>query len=126
MVAKKYLYYGEKHTIAQLAEISGQSTDFIRNRINRGWSVEAAVDTPKEEGQIIPTEYMGKVLTVCFHEPLASVFPSMQPKRETPYIACPATSMNRSCSKTYYTINLDNEKKLIVYPGEFEILGIVE
>lgn len=44
-----YPYKGARKTISQLSRISGSPYDLISNRIRRGWSVSAAVETPKRK-----------------------------------------------------------------------------
>lgn len=41
-----YEYHGKLYTISDLARKSGISQDALRSRINRGWSIAAAVETP--------------------------------------------------------------------------------
>lgn len=40
-------YNGESKTLKQWAEILGFDESVLRNRLNRGWSVERAIETPK-------------------------------------------------------------------------------
>ena len=46
---KRYDYKGKSYTISELSKLSGLDGFVIRARINQGWSVEKAVDTPKRE-----------------------------------------------------------------------------
>lgn len=43
---EKVLYRGQLMTTADISELTGVKTDLIRNRIRKGWSIEAAAETP--------------------------------------------------------------------------------
>ena len=50
-------YNGETHTLSQWADLKGISYDTLRNRLNRGWTVERALSTsppPLSGGFIFP------------------------------------------------------------------------
>lgn len=60
--ARKYKYKGEYYTIKELSKISNISPSAIQNRINSGWSIECAVDTPIRNARIY--NYNGEICTV--------------------------------------------------------------
>ena len=121
-----YCYKGKYYGILELCQMSGKSASLIYSRLKRGWGVEEAVDTPIEETSEVVAEYWrGKVLRIMFHESVKGVVPHMQPSLETIYTALPGVNQTRKRggSKEYYIIKLACGSPLIVYPGEFEILG---
>lgn len=40
-------YHGETKTLKQWADIIGCKESMLRSRLNRGWSVEKAIEIPK-------------------------------------------------------------------------------
>lgn len=44
--SRKYVFDGNEVTLTELCEISGQKNETLRNRIDRGWSIENAMNTP--------------------------------------------------------------------------------
>ena len=122
----KYEYKGKNYTATELSVISGLAADAIRRRINSGWSVEKAINTPlkKPAQKVVKTEIRCKVM---FLEPIPGVFESMQPKLNKVYIAkqCETTRKSKN-NRDFCIITLENGKKLIVYPDEFINLGAVD
>lgn len=128
MRAKHYQYKGADYTLTQLAKISPVSGRTIQKRIDAGWSVESAVETPFTitGEELIPQEYRDKVLEIRFSEPIGTVFGSMQPRLDRSYIARPSPpSRNHNKTRLYYVMELEPGRPLIVYPGEFEIVRAV-
>lgn len=125
----QYCYKGEYYGIAELSRMSGKSPSLIRGRLMRGWSIEDAVDMPEAgtENQVAEC-WRGKRLCVVFRESLVNVFPAMQPVLGVTYTANPGqkSEKRKSGYKEYFVIMLENGKPLIVYPGEFEIIGEAE
>lgn len=118
---KMYTYNGKSCCLSELVRISGLSRDMILGRIREGWSVEDAVDTPKNA---IPPSMAASVLApvadVFFTAPVPGVFAHMQPTLHKKYRAeMHFVSKKQEVSKRYYIIQLDNGKPLIVYPNEF-------
>lgn len=112
-------------TLAELEEIKGIPRETIRTRIKAGWTAEAAAETPQVKDQTaIDPKWHGKVLEVTFPHFIPKVFEQMQPIPNKRYVAYPhQSSSSRLCNRAFYTIILENSKPLIVYPGEFTILG---
>lgn len=122
-----YCYKGEKYDLSELSRLGGKSPALIYRRLRHGWSVEDAVDVPaQEEDSAIPKCWKGKSLRVVFREAVKGVYPVMQPRRGAVYIARPGGSCGgKACgTRLYFVVMLENGKPLIVYPGEFEILGV--
>lgn len=130
MKRAKYCYNGEYYTVADLSRLTGLSISSLYNRLKSGWNVEDAVETPVEEccTQTLEERWRGKTLSILFHEPIPEVFSEMQPMLEKVYIAIPSihNGGKEHGGKQHFVITLDNGKPLIVYPGEFEIVGEVE
>ena len=62
----KYLQWnGETHTYSEWSEITGLSKTVIRERINKGWSIEEALSTPAIPGGKIRHDGFGRTYT--FH-----------------------------------------------------------
>lgn len=125
----QYCYKGEYYGIAELSRMSGKSAYLIRERLMRGWSAEDAVDIPETGAESQVAEcWRGKVLQIMFHESVHGVVSHMQPALETIYTAIPGVGQTRKRggSKEYYIIKLTGGRPLIVYPGEFEIIGEAE
>lgn len=125
----EYLYRGKNYTVAELSKLRGLSMSVIHNRLKSGWSVEKAVETPYDGSSPMAIEerWRGKKLRIVFHRPISEVFQHMQPTLGKEYAAIPcihATGKSGGC-KMNYVITLENGKPLIVYPGEFEIIGEV-
>lgn len=119
-------YQGEEVTVAQLSRMSGVPAATIHNRLNYGWSVEAAISTSHKQGDsvrmpLLPEFEDGNIVEVVFRQPVG-VYSHMRPKLNKRYIATAHTSLHNA-SPTY-TITLENGKLLIVYPDEFEIVRV--
>ena len=127
MKRKTYVYKGAACSLSALCRISGLSRHCIENRLNSGWTVEQAVSTPANE-PLFPfqDEYKDKILDVKFSKRIPGVFLSMQPELGVTYTATPHGRDDRykRPSRLYYIIELGQRKPLIVYPGEFQVLGI--
>ena len=119
-------YQGKKMTVAELSRMSGIPAAMIHNRLNYGWSVEAAISAPhKQSGParmpLLPEFENGNIVEAVFRVPIG-VYPHMRPKLNKRYIvAAHATLKNSSPT---YTITLESGKLLIVYPYEFEIVNV--
>ncbi len=126
---RKYNYRGKEYTVKQLSQKSGIYHTVLYSRLKKGWTIEEAVETPAE---MLPTNleerWQGKELDILFKEPIPNVYPWMQPTIDKIYHAVPAeVKAQNSGSKRaryYHIIRLENGGPLIVYPNEFEILGI--
>ena len=119
----KYFYNGEEHTLTSLVKLSGLSREALKKRLNSGWDVNTAVETPVRVtmAKEYPREmYANGDITICFTEAISHVFAHMQPKLNTPYKATPHQPCGKNLKgKLYYIIHLENGKPLIVYPTEF-------
>ena len=118
-----YEYEGCMRSATELATISGINAEVIRRRLNSGWSVEKAISTPVKQ---MPAriEKEEERFNVIFTEPVPEVFQELQPKLNKVYVATLHSTSHRKCSnRDFYTITLESGKSLIVYPGEFTILG---
>ena len=127
--AKYYEYQGEMRSLRELSNMSGLSIATIRGRLNKNWSVEMAVETPNELNSScnVPEEFRGKLLKIKFLNFIGAVKKDMQPQLNVIYIATPSSFNPRAMGvRPYFTITLENKKPLIVYPEEFEIVGIAE
>jgi hypothetical protein len=125
----KYFYDGSYHSISSLERLSGISRTTLTDRLKSGWSVKMAVTTPAKTrvNDLPPAMYKEGPINVRFTQPILEVFPWMQPTLGKIYKAephCPGNTYQKA--KLYYVITLDNNKPLIVYPGEFEWLGKAE
>lgn len=121
---KVFEYQGKETTVAELSQMSGVPAAKIHNRLNYGWSVEAAISAPHKQGgsarmPLLPEFENGNIVEVVFRQPVG-VYSHMRPKLNKRYIATAHTSLHNA-SPTY-TITLENGKLLIVYPDEFEIV----
>ena len=76
---------------------------------------------PQTWEEYIPEEFRYKDLIIRFDKQLP-VFPEMQPVLRQKYLAVPHAEGKQG--KMFYTIKLKEGKPLIVYPGEFHILGV--
>ena len=118
-----YEYDGQECTLSDLARISNLHRETIQRRINMGWPIEKALFTLAGKKQVtIKKEDIGKTIPIVFREDLP-VFQKMQPVIGKQYIAtvCGVMKNNRVC-QVFYVVQLENGKKLITYPGEFEEL----
>lgn len=118
-----YEYRGRECTITELSQIAHLHRDTIRRRLDQGLTIEQILDEalrPKEFA--LNKEDIGKKVPIVFTEPLP-VYDSMQPILGKRYIAtiC-GQSGDVATSRIFFLIVLDNGKKLITYPGEFELV----
>lgn len=114
-----YEYRGQEYTVSELARMSQNSRRMIQKRLDEGWEVHNAVETPtKAQEPAIDRGYIGQEITVIFTHPLP-VIAAMQPVIGKKYTArvCGGT---RRCaqSRVYFVLTLENGKKLITYPEE--------
>ena len=121
-------YQGKKVTVAELSRMSGVPAATIHNRLNYGWSIEAAISAPHKQGgsvrmPLLPEFENGNIVEVVFRQPVG-VYSHMRPKLNKRYIVTAHTSLHNA-SPTY-TITLENGKLLIVYPDEFEIVRVMQ
>lgn len=120
MHKKIYSYNGKEYTLDELVESFPQvNKATLITRLSKNWTVAEAID-PSLREDYISAEYRGKELVVCFQRPIP-VSDHMQPSRKKRYIATPYTEGKRG--KIFYSVQIHG-KPLIVYPGEFSILGI--
>lgn len=124
---KKWKLNDTYYTTSELVKISGLPKSALASRLRNGWDVEPAITTPlskKTIGTASPQLFAQGNVDVKFLTPVPGVFQEMQPKLNQIYAATPyCTSSQKLKAKLYYIITLDNGKPLIVYPGEFEIIG---
>ena len=121
MIKQTYEYHGNFYTITDLARISNLHRDTIIHRLEQGWSVETAIETPaRERKQTVKNEDIGKTVPIVFKSHLP-VYESMQPVLGKQYFAtvCGTLKESQVC-RVFYVVELENGKKLITYPGEFE------
>lgn len=124
---KKWELYGTSFNADELASLSGLPPSVIAARLRDGWDVDAAVTTPVKQNLICQDAakmYACGTANIRFTEHISGVFQEMQPTLNKIYIAEPyCAGNNKQKAKIYFIITLENGKKLIVYPGEFEWLG---
>lgn len=121
-----YPFRGEMCSIGIIARKAGVSVRYLKSQLENGIMPEEAVALALEERQrcTIDPKWKGKALEVVFREPLSSVKKDMQPRLNTKYIATPGRPTTGTTSvRPNYLIRLENGKPLIVYPGEFEVIG---
>jgi len=117
-------YNGEKISVQKLADMIGRSSATVHKRIKDGWTVENIIDEYCNQKEIVDLRPFGKFLQIVFLEPIYSVFASMQPRLGKAYTAelhCLPDKFGHT--RQFAVVNLENGKPLIVYPGEFQILG---
>lgn len=120
-------YKGRMCSVAEISRMSGVPLHMLYDRLAEGWSVKEAIETPRgSRDPAVDPQFAGKILKVSFSRYIPSVFRSMQPELNTPYIAYPSTRRNRQKNvRPFYVVNLDVGNPLIVYPGEFTIIEAV-
>lgn len=127
MNKRVYTYKGIEYPITTLAKMSGLSLGNLKRRLDRGWSVEDAVDTPPRSTDAEGPTILTQPVLIAFPAAIPGVFDHMQPLHSRVYIAYPHFSEGtKATTKIYYIMTLDNGKPLIVYPGEFKVLAIVD
>lgn len=116
-----YKYHGVEYSMTDLTRISHLHRDTILRRLEQGWSLEMALELPAGRGlPNIRSCDIGKKVPIVFTAELP-VFDEMQPILGKQYIATVCGTKSKSAiSRVFYMIELDNGKKLITYPGEFE------
>lgn len=122
--SETFLYKGVEYTISELASISHLHRDTILNRLNKGVSIEEALEMPPGQLPHHNREDIGKSIPIVFSQPLPSVRGTMQPVLGKQYIATihgRHSGSNNLC-KVFYIVQLENGKPLITYPGEFRIV----
>ena len=119
----EYFYQGRYMTIDVLMQYSqGISMNTVLTRLQDGWDAEAALKPQKPEGELDP-KWHNKDLVVSFAKTLGGVFPEMQPQLNKPYVAYyNRQTYSKHSAKHFFVIHLENGKKLIVYPHEFNII----
>ena len=120
MARELFEYHGAFYTMAELCRMTNLHRDTIRRRLEWGWSIErifnAAFDQPECQAEI------GKRVPIIFREDVP-VVSWMQPTIGRKYYATVCGSSRQSqLSKVFYVIELENGKKLVTYPGEFEFV----
>lgn len=75
---------------------------------------------------IIDEKWIGKALRIAFNNVIPTLFPEMQPSIGQEYVARPGNNPTQNRKKDFFIIALESGKPLIVYPDEFEILGVAE
>lgn len=122
MRPKSYLYKGNTYTLSQLSELFPDiKSSVLGSRLRKGMTVEEAV-APQVPEDYIPEEFRNKELIICF-DAAPPVLPVLQPAIQQRYLAVPHSSARGS--KMFYIIKVRGNN-LIVYPGEFRILGIAK
>ena len=117
-----YIYEGVEYTLGELSRISNLRRETIQIRLKKGLSVADALRIPPGKLPRLDPSDIGKQVPVVFITPVPEVKREMQPVLGKEYLATIHGNPKRSClCRVFYTIELDNGKKLITYPGEFEI-----
>ena len=120
---KRVAYKGEMLTLSELSALHGVPASTINNRLTRGWDIEEAITVPGRKGTIapLPPEFKdGNIVEVVFRRPLG-VFAHMQPRLNKRYVVTAHASIH---ANPVFTITLENGKRLIVYPEEYEIVSV--
>ena len=123
---KRYLYKGENLTMLELCNISSVSQSAIKARINRGWTVEDAVNKPIDNSKKVGTgsfsdriyKYNGDLLSIFDLAKLCDLTPtgiktrinlgwSAQEAVETPKGTHPDGAPTNA-----YRVNADHNKAL--------------
>lgn len=119
-----YEYHGAEYSITRLSKMAHLHRDTIRRRLERGLTIEEILE-PVSSDRITSfgRQDIGKQIPIIFTEELP-VFDSMQPILGKQYMAtiCGQAADSSSSSKLFFLIELSNGKKLITYPGEFELV----
>lgn len=122
MKTKMYPYKGKSYTFKELCDLfPHMKPSILQGRLHKGMTVAEAI-APQTYEEWIPEKFRDQDLVVCF-DVTPAVIPSMQPALKKQYLAKPHNT--KSTDKAFYTINVRGNK-LIVYPGEFRILGIAK
>lgn len=124
-----YLYEGKYYGVSELSEMTGLTTSAIYKRLKNGWDFGGILTEAVDDAtNTVEEQWQGKALRIVFRNPIPEVFDGMQPVIGRIYNAFPnpnSTGHSGGC-RQHFLIKLDNGKPLIVYPGEFEIIGEVE
>lgn len=124
MNKKNYPLNGKECSVSELVRISGLSRHTIQKRLDAGWDAEKAVNTPPHVNVGNEDNYGNRTLSVKFTNYVPGVITSMQPQLGKIYSAVPYNAgADSTRSKMYYIITLRNSLPLIVYPGEFQVIG---
>jgi len=120
MKQKYYHYEGNFYTLNELSALfPNVKPTVLASRLKKGMTVDEAV-APQSWEECIPEKFRNKTLVICFDKYIP-VFPELQPMIGQRYLAVP--NLEGKSGKTFYIIQV-GERSLIVYPGEFRILGI--
>lgn len=118
-----YEYQGNNYTLNRICEITHMHRDTIRRKLDHGMTIEEILEPTLAKSPVcFGSQDIGKHIPIVFKEELP-VFESMQPILGKEYIAtvCGQSASNTTASKIFFLIELSNGKKLITYPGEFEL-----
>lgn len=124
MSKKAYEYQGCEYSITRLSKMAHLHRDTIVRRLERGVTLDDILNTAGVDEIIhFNSEDIGKQIPIVFTEQLP-VFESMQPVLGKQYMAtiCGHPANGPYASKFFFLIELGNGKKLITYPGEFELV----
>ena len=121
-----YQFNGVEYTMTDLTRMSHLRRETIQRRLNHGMSLEAALGFADGALPMLSKKDVGKQVHIKFTVPIP-VTTEKQPVLGKEYIAtnCGSTRETNLC-KIFYIVQLDNGKKLITYPGEFEIISSAE
>lgn len=123
MYAKElYEYRGISYTMTELVRMSHLHRETILRRLDMGWSIEEILESSETKSvPLINRSDIGKKIPIVFTTEIP-VLPQMQPILGKQYLAtiCGATNRTNKC-RVFYMIELENGKKLITYPGEFQM-----
>lgn len=123
MSAELYEHQGVSYTLTELCRISHLHRDTIRRRLNLGLPLEQVIGfSGSQHLPRLDVSDIGKKVPVVFHNSVP-VYEWMQPTLERQYVAtiC-GSNRNSKLTKVFYIIELENGKKLVTYPGEFEFI----
>ena len=115
----KYFYHGKALTVKELLPYSEVALSTLYSRLKANWDVERALRMDSE----LDPKWEGKNLLIVFTSTINQVKQSMQPVLGKKYIAYASKPTTSQKARHFFFVWLDNGKKLIVYPGEFHILG---